>query len=157
MLKAIYKTGSSCLLSGSNDVDYIYYYETQEERVNALKKKKHNDNDIHVRLWDKRLDVFLGCYIYPFMEHVEGEVIEEFKTFNICDHKVEYKEIALKYISFLKDDSKKWYHILVACRMFERNKNSLTKAQLKEIQKVHDEGITKELKEYCINILNEIE
>lgn len=156
MLKAVYKTGSSCLLSNSNDVDYLYYYETNEERLEAIKKSKHDDINKHYKLWDKKLDVFLGCYIYPFMEHIEGEEVEEFKTFNICDHKKEYKEIALKYISFLKDDSKEWYHILTACYMFERNKNSLTKTQLKQIQSVHDNGITEELKEYCINILNEI-
>ena len=157
MARAIYKTGSQCILPNSNDKDYCYYFDTNEERLQALERNHDHEKDIHFVLWSNRLRIFLGCYIYPFMEYVEGEEIQEFATFNICEHKKEYKELALKYIDVMKDDSKKWYHILIACYMFERNKNSIVKAQKQTAQQVHDNGITKELKEYCINILNEIE
>ena len=157
MERAVYKSGSACILPNSNDVDYIYYYETSEERVDALIHNHDRSVDKNFVLWQNRLRVFLGCYIYPFMEHISGEEIPEFKDFNICDHKTEYKEIALRYISVLEDSSKTWYHILIACYMFDRGKNSLTKTQIKKVQEVHDSGITNELKEYCVSILNKIE
>ena len=157
MARAIYKTGSQCILPSSNDNDYCYYFDTNEERVQALERNHNHDIDIHFVLWSNRLRIFLGCYIYPFMEYVEGEEIQEFATFNICEHKQEYKEIALKHISYIKDEDKNWYHILIACYMFERNKNSITKAQKEKAQTVHDEGITKELKDYCLKQLDLIQ
>ena len=157
-MRATYKTGSGVLLENSHDIDYVYYFDTIEEIREAREKRNQKDGICkHYCLWEKKTRVNIGCYIYPFMEHIEGDESDDFKNFNICDHKHEYKEVALPYINFLKDDCKEWYHILTACYMFERNKNSVTKTQLKKIQSVHDKGITKELKEYCINILNEIE
>ena len=44
MLKAIYTTGSSLFLPNSNDKDVVYYYETKEERREALIKYKHDSD-----------------------------------------------------------------------------------------------------------------
>ena len=157
MLKSIYKTGSSLILSNPNDEDLIYYYETNEERLEALVNNQNHFVNIHFRVFGSEPRIFLGCYIYPFMKHIEGDKIDDFITFNICEHKKEYKEIAMKFIEKAFDIDKRWYHILIACYMFENNENAITEEQREVAKLVHDEGITKELKEYCINILNEIE
>ena len=48
MLRAIYKTGSQLVFEHSNDKDYVHFYETREERLNALKKHKHDkEADVH--------------------------------------------------------------------------------------------------------------
>ena len=154
MLKSVYKGGSSVILPDSNDEDYFYYYENNEERRKALINNKDHSVDNHYELWENRLNVFLGCYAYPFMEYVSGEKISEFETFNICEHKTEYVEIAKKYIGFMQDNSKKWYHILIACYMFENGKNEISEEQKQIAQQVHDQGITEELKSYCIKIID---
>lgn len=159
MLKAIYKCGSQCILPDSNDKDYLKVYETKEERREELIKNTNHSVDYHFDNLDRIPRVFLGCYIYPLMELVEGEEIKELKEFSIFDEKVkeQYVPLLKKYMTFLPDNSKLWYHILIACYMYERNKMSLTKTQLKKVQAVHDNGITKELKEYCLNQLDLIQ
>ena len=153
MLKSIYKGGSSVVLSKPNDVDYFCYYDTVEERREAVIKNKDHTKDVHCKLWDNRLNIFLGCYAYRFMELIEGEEIKEFKTFNICDHKEEYIEKAKRYVETMKDNDKRWYHIVIACYMFESGKNKLLVKQKKVAQEVHDNGITPELKEWCKQII----
>lgn len=153
MLRSVYRGGSSVILLNSNDSDYFYYYDTNDERKNALINNKDHSVDNHYKLWEKRLNIFLGCYAYPFMEYVSGEEIAEFKTFNICEHKAEYIEIVNGLVGRMKDDDKRWYHIYIACLMFERNKNTITKEQKQKAQKIHDKGITQELKEWCLSIL----
>lgn len=157
MLRAIYKGGSCVLLKNYNDIDYFYYYDNRVERVCAVRNNKDHKVNNHYRLWEKRLKIFLGCWSYPYEEKVDGEEIVEFKDFNICDHKQEYKACVLPLTNIFKDNDKRWYHILIACYMFENKKHHITKKQLEIVQKVHDEGITKDLKEYCINTLNAIE
>lgn len=158
MLRAVYKTGSTLVLEHGNDVDYIYYCETNEEIEEELKLYRRTDECCkHFRLLSKATAVFLGCYIYPYMELVEGEEIPELKSFNVCDHKKEWKELCLKHLKYMRDNDKRWYHIYATCMMFERNKPTLTKEQWKKVQKVHDEGITKELKEYCLKQLDLIQ
>ena len=154
MLKSIYKGGSSVILPKSNDNDIFYYYDNNEERKREFIKNKDHTIDKHYVLWENRLKIFLGCYAYPFMEYISGEEIEEFKSFNICEHKTEYVEIAKKYIGFMQDSSKNWYHILIACYMFENEKNEISEEQKQIAQQVHDKGITKELKSYCIKIID---
>lgn len=158
MLRCIYKTGSQCFLPKSNDKDYLYYYDTNDERKEALRKNRNHTDDIHFRTIGNDPRVFLGCYIYHWVELVEGEEIEAFKTFSIFNEEVKSKYVPLlkSYAQFLKDTDKAWYHILTACYLYVRGKYQLTKTELNKIQSVHDSGITKELKEYCINILNEI-
>ena len=155
MLRAIYKTGSQCILPNSNDKDYVKVYDLYSESREALKHNHDHSVDYHFDGIDKMPRVFLGCYIYPFMELVEGEEIETLKNFSIFEHKDEYVALLKRELG-LREASKQWYHILIACYMFANKKMSLTKTQLKKVQEVHDNGITQELKEYCINTLNEI-
>ena len=60
MLRAIYKSGSACILPNSNDIDYIHYYDTNDERREALIKNKIRDKDIHFRLFSQAKECFLG-------------------------------------------------------------------------------------------------
>jgi len=157
MIKSVYKGGSSVILNAHKDIDYFYYCETNDERKELLVKNKDRTVDNHYVLWEKRLKIFLVCYSYPFMEHVKGEEIKEFKTFNICDHKKEYKEIAEKQMLCMGKDSKKWYHLYIACCMFERGKNEISDDERNVAQSIHDNGINDEQLEWIKQVLAEIE
>ena len=156
MLKAKYRTGSIQILPKHRDIDFVYYYETKEERLEALRNNQELDVNIHFDVFPTQPRITTFCYLYPLMELIEGEECEALKTFNVCDHKHEYKKVAMKFVERMKDNDKRWYHILIACYMFENNKNAITEEQKENAQAVHDNGITEELKEYCINILNKI-
>jgi len=153
MLKAIYTTGSSLFLPNSNDKDVVYYYETKEERREALIKYKHDsDKDVHFDCLERTPKVFLGCYIYHFMKLIEGEDLH-LDEFNIFDHEEEYKELLRRYVSWLPLESKKWYHIITAYYLFKNKSYDLTEAQLKVIQSTHDKGITNAKYNLCIEWL----
>lgn len=143
MLRSVYRTGSSLILDKSNDKDYIYYYDTVAERKKALIKNRNHDNDLKFRVFGSEPKIFLGCYIYPYMELVQGEEIPEFKTFNLLDHKREYVDLLKKYIPDMLDVDKRWYHILIAYYIFKKDN---FQDHLDQIQSVHDNGITPELK-----------
>ena len=147
MLKAVYKGGSSVILPNPNDTDYFYFYDNEQERNEAFKKNKDRSCDNHYKLLSDNPKVFFGCYAYPRMVLIRGEEIESFKKFSILKHKKEYSKVALNYISFLKNQSKTWYHIVVAYFMFKNGKESLTEEQINIVQKVHDCGIDQELKD----------
>lgn len=98
MVKSVYKGGSSVVLPNPSDIDYFYYYKTNKERVKALENNSDHTVDNHYKMWGKRLNIFLGCYAYPFMEHISGEEIPEFKEFNVCEHKEEYIEKAKFFV-----------------------------------------------------------
>lgn len=157
MLRAIYKGGSSVILPRYRDKDYFYYYDTNDERKEALINNKDHSVDNHYKLWDKRLSVFIGCYNYPFMQHVSGEVIEDFKTFNICDHKHEYKEAVSFKLKKLPKQHKHWYHLVIAYYMFQNNSNTITKNQLKVAQETHDYGISDYMYSKVIDYFNQID
>ena len=127
MLRAIYKCGSACILPTPKDEDYIYYYDTNEERLEALKKNHNHSVDNHYRIWGSEPKVFLGCHIYPFMEKVEGDDID-FQAFNIFDEntKKQYFDVIKKYIEFLPKENKKWYHIVIAYYMYKKGEINLT-------------------------------
>ena len=157
MLKAIYTTGSSLILKSPSDKDVVRFYETKEECIEAVKKHKRDKNlDEHFSYVGREPMVFLGCYIYPFMELVEGEDLH-LNDFSIFDHKKEYADVLKRFASWLPHDHKWWYHILTACYMFKNNSYDLTEAQLKAIQSTHDNGITNAKYNLCIDVLNEIE
>lgn len=154
MLKAIYKTGSSLLLDKTNDKDLVYFYETKEEKREALIKYKHDANaDVHFD-YVRPLKVFLGCYIYHFMVKVKGTNLhlDKFDIFNE-QTKAEYIELLKNYASWLPKESKKWYHILVACYMYKNGSYDLTEAQLEAVQRTHDKGITDAKYNYCLKQL----
>ena len=147
MIKAIYKTGSSLLLNNYRDIDYIYYYENDYEKVSDRHK------DIHYVPIDKAKRIFLGCYIYSLMEHVWG-IDLGFDTFNLFDHEKEYHALLKKYVGWLKTNDKNWYHVLVGVYMLENRKIELTKEQLANVQKVHDDRcISEKLYTYIIEKL----
>lgn len=151
MKKAIYKTGSSLLLKNSNDNDFVFFYETKEEARQALIEfKRDYDGCVHFD-YVRPLKVFLGCYIYHFMELVEGEDLH-LDEFSIFDHEEEYKELLKKFVNLPKE-SKNWYHILTAYYMFKNNSYELTESQLKDIQRAHDKGITNAKYNLCIEWL----
>lgn len=158
MYRATYKTGSSLILKGSNDIDVVRFYDTEEERKEALIHYKHDrQNDVHFDSLEKSPRVFLGCFIYHFMELIEGEDLH-LNEFSIFDHKKEYADLLKKqYVYWIPHKSKWWYHILTACYMFKNNSYDLTEAQLKAIQSTHDKGITNAKYNLCIEVLNEIE
>ena len=157
MTKAKYIGGSSLFLKHYNDIDYFYYYASDKSMKKALVENQDHEHDIHFINMKKEPHVFLGCYAYPFMQHVEGEEIEAFKTFSIFDHKKEYVEKLKWYASVLPDSHKKWYHILIACYMFQNGKMELSADQIEQVQQVHDNGISKELKDYCFKQLDLIQ
>ena len=157
MIKAIYTTGSSLFLPKPNDKDVVRFYETKEEKREALIKYRHDDErDVHFD-YVRPLTVFLGCYIYHFMELVEGEDLH-LADFDIFDAQIKKDYVALlnKYASWLKHDSKLWYHILTACYMYKNNSYDLTATQLKTIQSVHDKGVTDSKYKFCIETLKEL-
>lgn len=152
MLKATYRTGSSLILPNSNDNDVVFFYETKEERREALIKHKHSDEiDAHFD-YIRPLKVFLGCYIYHFMELVEGEDLH-LNDFSIFEHQEEYMELLKWYAERLSKKNKRWYHILTAYYMFKNNSYDLTEPQLKAIQSAHDKGITDAKYNLCIEWL----
>ena len=157
MLRAIYSTGSSCILPESNDIDLVYYYDTKEERREALIKNKVRDNDIHFRLLSQAKRVFLGCYIYPFSKHIEGEEID-YSDFSIFDEniKAQYIPILKDYAERLDRADKRWYHIFIAVKMYQKGGIKLTKTELKTAQKIHDEGVNCDIYNSIIDYLREL-
>lgn len=154
MLRAIYKSGSACILPNSNDIDYIHYYDTNDERREALIKNKIRDKDIHFRLFSQAKRVFLGCYIYPFGEHIEGEEID-YSDFSIFNEEIKSQYIPLlrNYANRLERTDKRWYHIFIAVKMYDKGNIKLTKAELKVAQKIHDDGIDDVNYQYIIDYL----
>lgn len=147
MLRAIYKGGSSVILPNPNDIDYFYYYDSEEERKEALIKNHDHSVDNHYKLYDKRAKVFLGCYNYPNMEYISGEHINEFETFDIFEEsiKTQYLEVIKRKIAYMSKNNKQWYHLVILYYMYSENRKKLTKAQLKIAQKTHDEGVSDEM------------
>lgn len=154
MLRAVYKTGSSLILPNPKDIDYICYYDTNEERIKALAKNRNIEANNHFRVFGSEPKIFLGCYIYPYMEKVQGEDID-FKSFNLFDSetKSKYIELLRKYASCLPNENKKWYHIYIAVSIYENGKNKLTKKQIATAQKIHDKGVDEEMKQYLFDYL----
>ena len=158
MLRAVYQVGSSVILSKHRDIDYLYIYDTIEEKREAFRKGKHEKGiDNHYVALEKVPFIYIGCWGYRYAKLISGEEIDAIKNFNLFEHKDRLKEMCLKYFGVLRDTDKHWYHILILCYMFEKKKMTLTKAQIKVVQQVHDNGITKELKEYCVNIISNLE
>lgn len=143
MLRAIYKCGSACILPTPKDEDYIYYYDTNEERLEALKKNHNHSVDNHYRIWGSEPKVFLGCYIYPFMEKIDGEDID-FQSFDIFDEKIkeQYFEVINRNIEHFKKEDKRWYHIVIAYYMYKNEQMKLTSQQKEVAQNTHDRGIS---------------
>lgn len=156
-MKSKYKTGSTLFFEG-NDIDYVIFCDTEEERKELISHyRRTKEACLHFRLADKPTPIILGCYSNPYLELIEGEEIPALKEFNILEHKEEYKRTAMSYINYLKDTDKQWYHIYIACKMFERNKITLTKEMKTVAKKIHDNGISEDLKSYCIDVLTSIQ
>ena len=151
---AIYTTGSSLILKKPNDKDVVYFYPTKEEKIEALRTYRH-DSEYDVHFAVAKTCVFLGCYIYHFMELIEGEDLH-LNEFSIFDHKEEYIALLKKAVNIYNRKSKKWYQILTAVYMFENNSYDLTEEQLKDIQQAHDKGVTKKLYTYIIDYLEKV-
>lgn len=156
MKRAVYLTGSSLILKQYNDKDIVIFYDTKEEAREALLKTKNTLNTYDVHFDYGRGHVFLGCYIYHFMKHVEGEVLylSDFDIFNEAI-KREYVTLLNKYVN-LPLESKLWYHILIACYMYKNGSYDLTEAQLSAVQRTHDKGITESKYKFCIDTLKEL-
>lgn len=154
MIRSVYKGGSSVILPNARDEDYFYYCETNDERVKCIENDTTRNVDNHYKLWDNRLNIFYGCYTYPFMQHIKGEIIKEFATFNICEHKEEYKNCVQHFISKSDKKRKGWYHIYIACMMFENGKNEISDEQKAKAQKVHDNGITEQQYKFIMRVLD---
>lgn len=157
MLKSIYKGGSAIILLNPKDEDYFYYYENNEECTEALINNKNHKVDNHYIPYKNRLNIFYGCYAYPLMQYISGEEISEFKIFNICEHKKEYKEKIQYHLEHWTKNYKGWYHIYIACMMFKNGKNEITEEQKEIAQQIHDNGITDEQLQIIQEILNSIE
>ena len=160
MLKAIYKCGSSLLLPKPKDIDYLLIYDTKEEAsAEAMKKNRVRDGiNRHYNYVENVLKVRLYCYTNPILELIEGEEIEGLKTFSIFDKQVKEQYIALlkNYVSWLPHESKLWYHIYIAVKMYDKGKMSLTKTEKNTAQKIHDEGIDEDNYQYIIDYFEKI-
>ena len=150
MIRAKYLGGSSVILPIHNDIDYYYFCDTREERLELVKNNKDHSVDNHYRTIEQATKLTIFCYIYPFMQLIEGEEIKELTNFSIFDHKNEYIALLKKYINRLDKKDKHWYHILVATYMFKNVKMKLTKKQLENVVLVHNQGINDELYSYII-------
>lgn len=151
---SVYKTGSSLILERSNDVDIIYYYATQEEANEALRKYLHDRKcDVHFRAISSVDKTFIGAYIRPYMELLEGEEIPAIKKYNLLEHKDEYVEKVKRLINSLPHTSKLWYHIYLGLSILRRNKLYITKEQLAKAQDIHDKGIDEDTFKYCVETL----
>ncbi len=147
MLISVYETGSKCILPHFCDEDFVFYYETKEEALEALRKNHNRDADIHFDVFGEEPKVFLGCYIYPYMKLVKGQKknFDSFSIFN-TDTKRKYINLLKKYVAWLKNDSKLWYHIVIAYYLFKKNKYSLSEEEIQNAQFIHDNGITEQFK-----------
>jgi len=155
MRKAIYKTGSSLLLENYHDIDEVWFFETREEKLEAVKTLPHEkDRDVHCD-YIRPLKVFLACYLYHYMQLIEGEDLH-LDEFSIFDHKDEYIALLKRYVSWLPRDRKKWYHILTAVYLLKKGEYKLTKTQLNNIQNTHDNGISDKLYNYIIDYLKDL-
>lgn len=155
MLKAIYKTGSSIFLEAPKDKDFVLYFETEEERREALIHDQNHEVDNHYCLIEKATKTRLGCYIYPMMELVEGEEIEALKNYNFLEHKEEYMALVKPYVAKMSKTDKRWYHLVVAYYMFSGEKTKLTKAQLEVVQNTHDKGISDNMYNKVVDYFNQ--
>lgn len=157
MLKAIYKTGSSLLLKNNRDVDFVHFYETKKECIKeAMHTRFSKEHNIHYDVV-RPLEPFLYCYLWHFMEHVEGEDLhlEKFNMFE-QNNKVKYIELLKNYAKGFKPSDKKWYHVLAVCYMYTNGKYELTKEQLAKVQEIHDNGSNEEMCESILKMLEEL-
>lgn len=147
MLRAVYQVGSSVILSKYRDIDYLYIYDTIEEKREAFRKGKHEKGiDNHYVALEKLPFIYVGCWGYHYAKLIDGEEIDVIKNFNLFEHKDRLKEMCSKYFGVIRDTDKRWYHILILYYMFKDNKITLSEEQLNAIQSVHDNGITEQLK-----------
>ena len=157
MLKAVYKCGSSTILENAHDVDYVYIYETREERMEAFKKYRRKEGiDPHWDSLDVLPRIFAGCPLYPYLKLVEGEEVEAIKNFNLLDHKEEYISLVRKHLEFLPREHKGWYKLYIGISMLDRGTMELSKEQIENAQKIHDDGLNCELYNYIIDYLEKV-
>lgn len=155
---AIYKGGSSLFLENHNDIDFIYVYETNKERLNGVRQcQKTPTKDIHCATLDKMQNqLFLGAYSLPYLVLVSGEDLM-LNNHRIFERQKEYANLLLDYASFLPRESKKWYQVLLGTYCLKNGINKdFTKTQIKNAQKVHDNGINDTLYKYIIDNLSKI-
>ena len=157
MLVAKYKSGSQLFISNGNDEDYVYYYQTEQDKIWAMTHNKDHSVDKHYMSLENATKVRLYCYNYPFMKLVEGKEIKELKEFSIFDHKEEYMKVLKYYAQSLPRENKKWYHIYIAITMFEKGKMSLTKKEKGIAQEIHDKGVNCDQYNHIIDYLDQIE
>lgn len=153
MLRAIYKVGSAVILPKHNDEDYCYYYDTNKERLEAVISNREHDKDIHFTLVNNATKVCLYSYAYPFCKLIEGEDLG-LKDFSIFDVKDKYIKLLKKCVKIFPRESKLWYHIYIAVKMFKKGKMSLTKKEIETAQKIHDRGVNCEEYNYIIDYLS---
>ena len=155
MLKAKYKTGSTLLLKNERDVDYVYFYETEEERNEEYKKYEHTKGtDIHYDFVGNR-QMKMWFYLYGFMKLEEGEDLH-LEQYNMFDEttKVEYVGVLKELANRINPKHKWWYHILTAYYLYQNGKYELTKEQIKHIQQAHDKPIEDTERQKCLDWLN---
>lgn len=150
--RAIYSCGSSLILDNPNDTDICLVFDDVEKKKYGFEHSPH-DTGYCLHFATKEYKPFIGCYAVPLMKKLGGEDID-FK-FDIFEEetKKEYIAILRNAVKKLKDDSKQWYHVLTAIYMYENGSYILTEEQKANVQEVHDNGITLELKNYCIEKL----
>lgn len=155
MFRAKYKCGSSLILPNPNDDDYVYYYDTNEERLEALRNNLNHSVDNHYCIFNEAKRIRLFCYIYPQLEHIEGEEID-FKSFSIFDEDVKREYIALlkKNIAHLPKENKRWYHIVIAYFMYKNGEMKLTTQQKEVAQNTHDKGISENMYNKMVDYFN---
>lgn len=155
MLRATYKIGSQCILPNAHDIDILKIYDTKEEAHDALIYNLDHSVDYHFDYITRIPYIFLGCYIYPYMELISGEEIQGIKDFSIFKHEQEYKQLLRRHVSWMRKDCKWWYHVYIAACMFDNNEMKLTPEQTLIAQEIHDHGITPELEQYINSIIKE--
>lgn len=156
-----YKGGSSVVLPNPRDEDIFCYFNTNDERKSALIYNHDHSKDFHFRLKSTAKGIFVGCYVYPYMELLEGEDLK-FDEFDVCDFKKEYARCLYNYIVAWQEKdlkNKYWYHIYLGyCALKNGKGKRFTDAQKEKAQSIHDKGITKtQLKnifDYLTKIVN---
>ena len=100
----------------------------------------------------------MGCYAYPFMQHISGEQITEFENFSILDETIrpQYIEVVKKNLTCIPRKSKRWYHIVIAYYIFKNGEMKLTTQQKEVVQNTHDKGISDTMYNKVVDYFNQL-
>lgn len=149
---AIYSTGSSLILDDYNDIDIVLYYDTKKEAREALERCPIHPKNYDLHFDSKEEKFFVASYIYYFMRKLAGKDLNF--TYNILEHKQEYKKLLLYTAQKLPKNRKSWYKIAMGTFILTENKYEISEENKKIVEKIHkNRGIDDKTKELLLQLL----